>query len=89
MFHGKKELFGSNHVDAIEAETILQKCEIHNLSMYRVIFSLASHQLSLCCKLSRVPRISLTSLLAVQLEVLPQDQAYITLHELDGLLTHY
>ncbi len=49
QFHGVKELFQSNHADTISAETVLQKCEVHTLSKYRVSTFSIHAQLS-CCK---------------------------------------
>ena len=37
-FHGEKELFKSNHADLIDAETVLQKCDVHSITKYRVSF---------------------------------------------------
>lgn len=36
-FHGKKEVFRSSHIQAIQAEAVLQKCGIHTLSEYRAL----------------------------------------------------
>ena len=36
QFHGEKELFKSDHLDWIDAQTISRKCRVHSLNQYRV-----------------------------------------------------
>lgn len=35
VFHGEKELFESNHLDWIDAQTISEKCDVYTLEEYK------------------------------------------------------
>lgn len=66
-FMGEKELYASDHEDVIRVESILQRCEIHPLSKYRVyslpplLCSLLELQALLCAMLEQYPLSSCTN----------------------------
>lgn len=35
-FHGEKELFKSDHLDSVSAESVARKCRVHTMKQYQV-----------------------------------------------------